>query len=70
MWVSILDHPIIKTSEPILLHLLYKDYYGHNPLKVSETVRAVWNKDTDSFYELATGKEIDASEIVQWFKED
>lgn len=72
MWVSILDYPIDtrgKNGKTFLLWLSYKNYYGHNLLRNGEVVKAVWNATDECFYEVNTMKEIDNSEIVQWWKE-
>lgn len=72
MWINILDEPIPtygKDGNTFLLNLFYKQYYGHNNIKNSEVVTAVWDSTNECFYETKTGKEIDASEIVEWWKD-
>ena len=74
MWVYVFDEPIPtygKHGETFLLHLNYRKYYGHNisAENNSETVVGRWDSIDEAFYETKTGKEIDARDISQWWKD-
>ena len=71
MWINILDEDIpTKHGETYSLCLKYRPLYGHAISDVGyETVSAKWDNITESFYEVKTGLEIDASEIVEWWKD-
>lgn len=72
MWVSVIDEPIPTygmNGRTFLLNLYYKEYYGHNVLRSSEVVTAVWDSINECFYESKTGKNIDSEDIAEWWKD-
>ena len=73
MWINILDEGIPtygKHGQTFLLYLRHKLYYGHELSGYEfETVTAIWNSVNECFYEKETKLEIDASEILEWWKD-
>ena len=73
MWIDVQDEPIPTRGmdgKEFKLSLEYKNYYGHNPIKVGEVVVAKWYSGCNCFIEVKTYKEIDTREIAHWWKEE
>ena len=73
MWINILDEDIPtygKHGHIFILYLRHKLYYGHELSGYEfETVTAIWDSVNECFYEKETKLEIDASEILEWWKD-
>lgn len=74
MWMNVYEDPIPtygKHGKEFKLKLKFANhYYGHNIMQNSVVVVCAWDSICEDFFEVNTGKRIDARDITHWWKDE